>query len=226
MIAPLLHPRRVALVIAAASALVSPRAGAQAPPDLPPLGAGPSLPVQPSAPPVAPPAAPRPYHPAPMPGPMWMSPAEVPPGFAMPPGQYPQGYYPPLASRPEDYNLPPPPPRRRHDTGMFASGVVMVSVGVVGAIVGAVMVSSAANRIDIYCDAPSVPCAHKDDDALKTAGALMMAGSAILGAAGIPLWAIGSRMVPVAKDGAPPPRAARLPELHIGPGTATVLVRF
>jgi hypothetical protein len=245
MLASLAFRTSTAGLLIAAALVASPRfAAADPPPDLPPLGGPPvgAPPAAQPAPPVAPPALspprPGPYGGYPAPGlvyPPGMSPGEIPPGMAVP---YPMPYYypqPPQGPRPSSYDLPEPPPRRRHDAGMFAGGVVLVGAGLVGVISGAVLVSSSANRIDIYCDSPSFPCAHMDDNARKTAGALVMAGGAIMGAVGIPLWLLGSRLVPLGKGpaGAPgqapapaPQRPALQPELRVGAGAATVTLRF
>lgn len=227
------------LVIAAA--LGASPAIAQAPPapDLPPLSGPPVQPAQPAPPgppaPSAPSTTPKPKQPGPghyagATPPGWMSPQEMPPGFV--PYPYPYYYYPqqPLAARKDvDYRLPPPPPRRRNDVGMLAGGVVMVAAGLGAVIGGAVLVSTSVNRIDIYCDSPSFPCAHMDDNARKTGGALLMAGGALVGAAGIPLWIIGSKLVPLVNDRGQPgtqPKPALVPDIRVGAGTASVTIRF
>ena len=88
---------------------------------------------------------------------MWPTPSELPPGYAAP--AYYQAPYPGLQAVPlsDPYALPPLPARRRHDTGPFVGGVFMVSGGMGLALLGAYFVSSAAERIDIYCDTPIVP---------------------------------------------------------------------
>jgi hypothetical protein len=234
---PFAHPsRHVAVAVALGAALISPVAAADPPPDLPPLVApqpGPAAPraAQPAPGQPAPgaPRAPGPGSPAPLPpGLSWMSPAETPPGYPQPayaqpyPGYYPMPY-PQAVPRQESYVLPPPPPRQHQSTGMFVGGVLMVSGGLVGVIAGAVLVSSSANRIDIYCDSPSFPCAHKDDAARKGAGAAVMTIGALVGAAGIPMWIVGARLVPAPKD---EKRPALVPDLRVGAGTATVTVSF
>jgi len=235
------HRRRVALGLALGLALAAPPAAAQqpaAPPDLPPV-AGPPVPVappkappgtpppQPGAPgaqPVAPYPYPYPYgYGYPPPGLSWASPGEVPPGMAPP-----AGYAPQAQRTADDYHLPPPPPRRRLNTGMWIGGILVVVGGIGSVITGAAFVSTSANRIDIYCDSPSFPCAHKDDDARRSAGVFLMAAGGVVGAAGIPLWLVGSRLVPLARPGDKPPpgKPALAPELRVGAGTATLTVRF
>jgi hypothetical protein len=243
---PLDDRRLAALGLALAAALATPAAAAQqpgAPPDLPPV-AGPPVQVAPEPPKGAPPAAPPAMQPQPVPpgaqsypypypygygypppGLSWMSPNEVPPGFA--PNGAP-GLAPQKPRTVDDYNLPEPPPRRRYNQGMWVGGILMVVGGLASVITGAALVSTSANRIDIYCDSPSFPCAHKDDDSRKTGGVLFMAAGAVVGAAGIPLWLVGSKLVPLGKpDAQPQPgRPALVPEIKVGAGTATVTVRF
>jgi hypothetical protein len=219
--------------------------------DTPPPSAAPVFPgtlVTPSGAPVpAPPSASPPARPGLPPG--YVSPGDVPPGYVVPPGYGappgygvspyygaagPQGYYPPpmaqAAARPapfDPYFLPPPPPRRHYDVKLFAGGVTAVVGGMATVLVGAYFVSSAANRIDIYCDTPSFPCAHLTDASLLTGGAVLMAFGALVGAAGIPMWIVGSQYVTVPKEET---KAAREPELglHLEPhaGSASVSIRF
>lgn len=217
MLAPSLSFARFGLVIAAT--LVASTAIAQAPPDLPPLSGPPVQPEQPA--PVDPPASSTP--PAvpnqPWPGPhLGLRPqgAFAPYGGATYPYSWDYTQPPPPPPRQIDYHLPPPPPRRFNNPGMLAGGVVMIAAGLAGVITGAVLVSTAVNRIDIYCDSPSFPCAHMDDGTRKTGGALLMAGGAVVGALGIPLWIIGAKKVPIVKA----------PEVRVGAGTASVMFRF
>lgn len=240
MLASLLALRPRHAVFAAAAglgiALLAPPAAADTPPDLPPLaappGAAPGAATAPATGAPGAPAAPRAPAPpfgygAPPPGaqpaPPWMSPAEVPPGF---PAQYPAYYpmpYPMVAPRQDGSELPAPPPRRYRSTGMFVGGVLMVSGGLVAVIAGAALVSSSANRIDIYCDTPSFPCAHKDDAIRKNGGATLMALGGIVGALGIPVWIVGAKMVPVPREER---RPAFVPELRVGAGSARLTVSF
>jgi hypothetical protein len=123
----------------------------------------------------------------------------------------------------DPYALPPLPPRRRHDTGLFVGGVFMVSGGMALALLGAYFVSSAAERIDIYCDTPSFPCAHKTDAPRMTGGALLMTVGALASAGGIPMWFVGSRWEVVRKD---EKKAALAPEVRVGAGTASLTLHF
>lgn len=221
-----------ALVVA--SALASAPAAADPPPDLPPLPGSitPSVPAAPAPAPAASPSpAPGPY---PYPGypayPTRPSSGELPPGYSVP-----YYYYSPYpmtmgqAFTKPSIELAALPPRKRHSPGMMAGGIVMVAAGVASVIGGAVLVTQSADRIAIYCDMPSFPCAYEDDMQRKTAGALLMAAGALVAAGGIPLWAIGAKMevVPRPDDkGAAPKAGALAPELRVGPGSASLVVRF
>ena len=52
-----------------------------------------------------------------------------------------------------------------------------------------------------------------------------MAGGAIVGAIGIPLWLIGARITPLPKDDKAP-KAALVPELRISAGAASLSFGF
>ncbi len=161
---------------------------------------------------------------------MWPSSrAEVPPGYGPTPGRYPYPPSYPMAPTPagDPYGLPPLPPRRRHDMGLFVGGVLAVSGGMTLALIGSYLVSTAANRIEIYCDMPSTPCAHKTDEPRMVGGGLLMAVGAAVGVAGIPMWFIGSQF-----EAAPPEgkdkdkKPALLPEVRVGVGSASLSFRF
>ncbi len=123
----------------------------------------------------------------------------------------------------DPYALPPLPPRRRKDTGHFVGGVLLVSGGMGIVLAGAYLVASAAERIDIYCDTPSFPCAHKTDAPRMTGGALLMTAGTLAAAAGIPMWFIGSQYVLVPKD---EKKAALVPEVRVGAGSASLTFHF
>lgn len=207
-----------------------PPTAATPPPDLTPVTPG--TPVTPPG--YGPPGLPPPYvPPTPAPGTLPPGYGAASPGYGVP-SRYgtaaPPGYYPPYpaprAQPPapfDPYFLPPPPPRRHYDTRLFVGGVTAVVAGMVTVLVGAYVVSSAANRIPIYCDTPSFPCAFKTDTPLLAGGAVMMAAGALVGAAGIPMWIIGSQYVTVPSA---EKKAALVPELRVGPGSASVSVSF
>ena len=53
----------------------------------------------------------------------------------------------------------------------------------------------------------------------------VMAGGAIAGAAGIPLWIVGSKLVPISRDDKAP-RPALVPELRVGVTRASLSLSF
>jgi hypothetical protein len=101
--------------------------------------------------------------------------------------------------------------------GLYVGGVTSVIVGVGAVLLGSYFVASAAGRIDIYCDMPSVPCAYKNDAPRMTGGAVMMALGSVLAAAGIPMWLVGSQYVLVPKGEQPKAEVHALPEVRLGP---------
>jgi hypothetical protein len=101
--------------------------------------------------------------------------------------------------------------------------VVAVVGGMSMALIGSYFVSSAVGRIDVFCDMPSSPCAHKTDEPRLTGGAILMAAGAAIGAAGIPMWFIGSQYVIVPKGEKKP--ALRV-DVRVGAGSAAVGLRF
>jgi hypothetical protein len=96
--------------------------------------------------------------------------------------------------------------------------------------VGAYLVSAGTDRIEIYCDTPpSIPCAHKNDAGYVAGGAVTMALGAALAAAGLPMWIVGSRWVPIPpgeRDKDKDKKPALLPELKVGAGNASLTFRF
>jgi len=230
----LVSPRRISLcAVACALAAVARTAAADPPPsDLPPLARptsaapppAPGAPAPPGLAWLAPGAAPAGSAPAGSVPPGYAPPGYAPPGYA-PPGYAPPGYYAgqyPMTPQ-SSYVLPEPLPRRRRDGGLFVGGVVAVAGGMAAVLVGAYLVSSAAGAIDIYCDSPSFPCAHKTDAVRLTGGAIMMAGGTALGIAGIPMWLIGSQYVTLPTG---EKKAALPPEVRVGAGSASVTFHF
>jgi hypothetical protein len=90
-------------------------------------------------------------------------------------------------------------------------------------LVGSYFVASAAGRIDIFCDQPSVPCAYKNDAARMTGGAIMMAAGALIGAAGVPMWVIGGQHIVIPKGSQP---SSWVPEVRVGPLSGSVALHF
>jgi hypothetical protein len=153
-------------------------------------------------------------------------------GYGAPPAYGPPNSY-PYAGAPayqradgEQSPLPPPAPRRRYNNGLFAGGVVALVAGMTSVFIGAYLVSAGTDRIEIYCDSsPSIPCAHKNDASFVGGGAAAMAIGAAVAAAGLPMWFIGSRFVTI-PPGEREKKAAVLPEVRVGAGSASVSLRF
>jgi hypothetical protein len=121
---------------------------------------------------------------------------------------------------------------------MMAIGITMTAAGAVAILSGLAALATANNRIDVYCDGGSI-CASRDDEGLQLAGGIIAIGGVVVGAAGIPLWVIGGRRVPLKpgeeqeqKSPAPgadkAPRASSLPPatLRLGLGSASINVAF
>lgn len=227
-----LHRISLCALACAATALAR-TAAAEGPSNLPPVP-GPA--PKPPGPPVIVPGSATPpglawmapsYTP---PGPGSVAPSATPPGYGLPyqlPGypapSYPaSGYYGSQYFQ-TSYVLPEPLPRRRRDTGLFVGGVIAVAGGMAAVLVGAYLVSSAAGAIDIYCDTPSFPCAHKTDAVRLTGGAILMAGGTALGIAGIPMWLVGSQYVTLPRGDK---KAALRPDVRVGVGSASLTWRF
>jgi|GEM_PF-1098737 len=133
--------------------------------------------------------------------------------------KYIRAHLPELRDVGEDF----PSPERFEELRFEYLSFLMVGGGLVAVIAGAVLVSTSANRIDIYCDSPSFPCGHKDDAARKNVGAALMAIGGLAGAAGIPVWLVGAKLVPLPRA---EKRPALVPELRVGAGVARVTVSF
>jgi hypothetical protein len=197
----------LALVLAAAA---RPAAADPPPSALPPLTAGPA----PTAPGQAHPPPPvLPYAPFPQPSLGALS------GFMVSPSGYAPSYVDVLPD-------PPPPPHRYASPALIAGGVTAVAVGLATVFLGSYFVGSAADRIQIYCDIPSFPCAFKTDGQRLTTGALMVGGGAALAIAGIPMWVLGSRWVLLSDDKKATLRTALPIDVRVGAGAATLSIRF
>ena len=226
-------------------------ADAQQPgPPPPPPGAQPTAPTATAAAPVPPP-------------PPGAQPGQPPPDAAGQPPGYPPGYPPPAGSYPPGYApygpygypygypydpayypgpTPRPPPTRRANGTLMAVGIGMVGVGAVGVLSGLAAFATANNRIDVYGDGGQ-RIGTRDDEDLQVAAAVLTISSAVVGVAGIPLWVIGGKRVPLEgsekNDPAAPgetqqkPGPAQLPPppspaatLRIVPGGASLTVTF
>ncbi len=125
---------------------------------------------------------------------------QPPPGYGAPPGYYgapPPGYaYAPAPG----YAYGPPPvditPKERRSSGMMAGGIVLLSAGGLGLVIGSIVALSARCGFTVFggCN---------PDTTAQSAGYGMMIGGVIGIAVGIPLLVYGAKKVPVKMDGAP-----------------------
>jgi hypothetical protein len=177
---------------------------------------------------------------------------EPPPGYSPPPPGYgaPPGYGQPAYGQPaygqpgygqpQFYYAPPslmgPPPRmERRSKGMMIGGIVLLGVGGLSGIVGA-LVYAVASAPTHSCGASTTTggsgysytydwnlCTDKGG---QTAGAaLMIAGLAGIGV-GIPLTIIGAKKVPVDPETGEPPKQSAAPTLRLGAGHASLDFAF
>jgi hypothetical protein len=125
----------------------------------------------------------------------------------------------------------------------MAAGIIMVGAGAVGALSGLAAFATANNRIDVYGDGGQ-KVGTRDDEDLQVTAWVMIISSGVVGIAGIPLWVIGGKRVPLegaeapkdpAAPGAPkpsqdpaqpPPPPGSSGTLHIGPLGASLSVTF
>lgn len=231
------HPGLPALTLlvvfglASGSAAAQPPSAPEAQPAPPPVGAQPAQPAPPPG--GATPSAPL----GPAQPPPGAAPPAVQPWYPQPPpdGTQPWPYYPQYGygyGYENPYLAPPPPPKEPYNRTFMAVGITMTVAGVLGLIVGAVVVASSKERIDVYCDGPTL-CARIDDQARKGVGIGTMVVGGVSATVGIPLWIIGGRRVPVRKkdsnpNGTAPPAAGAslLPELRVGPTSASLTFQF
>jgi hypothetical protein len=204
-----------------------------------------------AAQPAPPPAAALPPPPAELPPSTGLVPAPAPgipgapiydpgaPAWAPPPApNYWPSYapaYPPSPSfyRPEEpFALPPPAPKEPSNRKLMVTGIVASIGGVATLITGAILMSIAKERIDVYRDGPAY-CCSIDDAPLRNAGITLLVAGGITATIGIPLWMIGGRRVPVRKTtteapGAAPPKAParQAPLLRVGTTGASLSWQF
>ncbi|HZF55161.1 MAG TPA: hypothetical protein VE093_41200 [Polyangiaceae bacterium] len=225
-------------------------ADAQQPgPPPPPPGAQPTAPTATAAAPVPPPPPPPGAQPPPDAA---GQPPGYPPGYPPPAGSYPPGYAPygpygypygyPYDPAYYPDPTPRPPPTRRANGTLMAVGIGMVGVGAVGVLSGLAAFATANNRIDVYGDGGQ-RIGTRDDEDLQVAAAVLTISSAVVGVAGIPLWVIGGKRVPLEgsekndpaapgetqqKPGPaqPPPPPSPAATLRIVPGGASLTVTF
>jgi hypothetical protein len=120
---------------------------------------------------------------------------------------------------------PPPPPRKRASVLMMVTGIVGVGLGATVAIAGSALAASAHDSTIIFCET-SVgvsQCGRKDNGARMGAGVAMIVGGGIALVAGVPLWILGARRVPLDdKEKEPSPK----PTVSIGPTSASLRWSF
>ena len=113
---------------------------------------------------------------------------------------------------------------------MMGIGIAMVVVGGVGFLSSLAALATANNRIDVYCDGGFI-CGSRDDEDLQVIGGVLMGVSGAVLIAGIPLWVIGGRKIPLDEQEKPAPDTSvkysrPAPVLHIGPTSASLSVAF
>jgi hypothetical protein len=136
---------------------------------------------------------------------------EVPPPVQGPPTYpYPYSPYPYGPRRPVYATMPPPPPMRRANVGLFVGGCILAPVGAVVSLVGVV-----------YLLVPAVT--FGSSNSTVTGGVLLGVGLAGLGG-GIAMAVIGGKKVPVEQPAAPAPVVSFEPLL--GPTSAGMRMRF
>jgi hypothetical protein len=172
--------------------------------------------AQPGYPPQA--GAPQPAAGYPPPGYYGGYPPQYGGGYYPPPG-----YYYPMAQ--ETPPAPAPPALRRRSDGMMYGGIALTSGGVVGFFIGTVLLATANNRYEIYCDynGSSGICETRDDEPRQVAGAIVTVAGGLLLSVGIPLWVVGGKKVRVKRD---TPSTPLQPTLSLGAGSAAVRMAF
>jgi hypothetical protein len=108
----------------------------------------------------------------------------------------------------------PPPAMHRRSTGMFVTGIVLIPVGAITAIVGG-LILAASSSINSACSDPSF-CGDSSSGSGTGAGVLAVGGLMLVG--GIVMTVIGGKKVPVSealvldpRHSPPPPKTAVTP---------------
>ena len=160
-----------------------------------------------------PPAAPPPagYAPpaSPVPAPAGAAPGYRPPGY--PPARpYGTPYHPGYRYQLPPQGPPPPPPPRmvRNSTPLMVGGIVLISAGGLGVIVGLSMLQDAEDQ-----DCVTFPC-ETTDKSQQVAGAVVTGVALAAVAGGIPMTFIGAQRVPEQA----PERPAAAPIVALGLG--------
>lgn len=139
----------------------------------------------------------------------------APPGYGVAPPGYgiaPPGYG--VAPPGYGYTQPLPPDTEPKSFGMMVSGVLLMSFGATGALVGASMVIAATKTPEITPCFPGAECTptRADHSALEAVGVTTIVVSSLAAIGGIPLYVIGAKNVPVK-----PEETALRPEVRVGP---------
>jgi len=109
--------------------------------------------------------------------------------------------------------------RKRRSVPLMVTGIILTSLGGVGAIVGLFNLSAAESGSCSYSSSYDSDCV---DETQQNVGiGLAVAGLAMLGA-GIPMTIVGAAKVPVE----PGDETSFVPELTIGPTSGTLRWRF
>jgi len=113
---------------------------------------------------------------------------------------------------------------------MMFAGIGMVGVGVIGLIAGAVVATEGAGRVQFYGEGGYLHD-RRSDDGMKNGGIGLAIAAGVVCAAGIPVWIVGARKVPIKKpEGEPSPQAPEPVKptalVRIGPAAATLEAQF
>jgi len=125
-------------------------------------------------------------------------------GYYPPPSGKPGGgYYPPpgAAGPPPGMmmyppgSVPPPPLMKRRSTGLFVTGIVLIPVGAITALVGGVMVAAADSTSFDFSDSDFGRSSSSSSGSGAGVGVLAVGGLMLVG--GIVMTVIGGKKVPV-----------------------------
>lgn len=143
----------------------------------------------------------------------------------VPPAPQAQAGFAPYAPQAAPQPWEAPPPRAvRNSPNMVIAGAVLIGAGSVGAVIGASLLAAGTSYRwvdDPTCNFDTFECGSRQNEPGKTkAGAALTAISTVALVVGIPVFAVGRRMVPTH------PEAALVPEVRVGAGAATLRWSF
>lgn len=162
------------------------------------------------APPAVAPAAPSPAMPPAAPQGMAYPPGYMPPGYGMPRAPYGAPYAMPVQGfLPPSANAETGDTWRRNSPAMIGTGIGLISVGTLMAIIGSAVYSAGVKENYVYpttCDLDSYDCfpTVTTKDGLKSGGIAMITIGTVALAVGIPVLLVGLKKV----ANTPPPKAA------------------